>query len=68
MNRRWVQDLLVVAVFTAVIFASAFDDTAPATPAVVPIIEQAKQTSLADPKFNELYREGKRMTGMGDDR
>ena len=35
---------------------------------VLPIMEKAKQDSLADPRFNELYREGKRMTGMGDNR
>lgn len=40
----------------------------PSKPAVLPIIEKAKQDQLSDSKFNELYREGKRLTTFGDSR
>lgn len=67
MNRRWVQDLLLVAVFAVVILASCMDDTAPTIPQV---IEQAKKSSLADASKNELalYRQGKFYTTFGDER
>lgn len=69
MNRRWVQDLLVVAAFTVVILASCMDDTVPA-PTIPQVIEQAKQSSLADASKNELalYRQGKYLTTFGDNR
>lgn len=68
MNRRWVQDLLVVAVFLLILILQSFfhDDE----PEVKTIIEKAKQSSLADASKNELvlYRQGKYMTGIGDNR
>lgn len=68
MNRRWVQDLLVIAIFLLIIFGqSLFHDD---EPEVVKVIEQSKQSSLADASKNELalYRQAKFYTTFGDDR
>lgn len=68
MNRRWVQDLLVVAVFLLILILQSFfhDDE----PEVKTIIEKSKQSSLSDASKNELvlYRQGKALTTFGDDR
>lgn len=68
MNRQWIQDLLVVAVFLTILLAQSFfhDDE----PEVVVVIEKAKQSSLADVSKNELmlYRQGKYLTTFGDNR
>lgn len=68
MNRRWVQDLLLVAVFLLILILQSFfhDDE----PEVATIIEKAKQSSLADASKNELvlYRQGKYLTTFGDNR
>lgn len=68
MNCRWVQDLLVIIIFLLMLVAQSFfhDDELE----VVNVIEQAKQSSLADTSKNELalYRQGKALTTFGDDR
>lgn len=63
MNRRWVQNILV-----AVIVAICFAMSGPDEPPITKVIEKAKQASLADAKFNELYRQGKYTTTFGDNR
>jgi hypothetical protein len=63
MNRPWVQNLLVI-IIVLIMFAMSGPDEPP----IAKVIEKAKQTSLADAKFNELYRQGKFMTTMGDNR
>lgn len=68
MKCQWVQDLLVIVVFLAILLAQSFfhDDE----PEVVAVIKKAKQSSLADASKNELmlYRQGKYMTSFGDNR
>lgn len=63
-KQNMLMGIIVVVILCAPSIFSWLDT--PSKSAVLPIIEKAKQDSLADPRFNELYREGKRMTGFGD--
>lgn len=59
--------IIIIILFGAPSFFAWIDMPAPTIPQV---IEQAKQSSLADASKNELalYRQGKKLTGFGDDR